>query len=437
MTFTTGTSGVPIITTSPSQIGVSIAKPLTRTKSSLIRWGTRIGLNPIWFSGGYINTEVFSSASHCNIVWPREPWQSAGNLSHRVLSSVLKDSEQAMETFLGYPIGRWWFEDEVDALFSPKISNYNGGMTPDGRFLPVVTDRGEVVSPGVRGIESVQQASISDGSLVYTDRDNDGYFELAVVRIPAQTFPVAEMKVYVTTDMDPRWEIRDPERLYIDSDTGEYVAEFPSWCLIAPDLHGKYPFGFGEFTGVNVSELDGYLIEVTVGREYNDMTQPCATFIWERTGSYEGKRVDGFFELRDKDGLVAPYPAHYDVDTAKWVVDSLPTDVGGRAPDRVIVRYYAGIENEESDILSVPEHLFEAVFQMTTARLPAATIGCSASQEIYDSLQEYQAVTSPQGNFLAISEEIQRSHFGSRRGEYAAWLIVKDIDRRGEVALFA
>ena len=289
----------------------------------------------------------------------------------------------------------------------------------------------------------ITTATVAGGTLTYTDEDGDGFFETATVAVPTVLTDACELKVYITGQSGAQgWEIRPARSKSISG--GTFTAVFWSWQFIDPDLQAAHPTTAG-FTAVDISTTANFVTVVDVYREYNDFTQPSATFYWEPTPANLSSLTtctscggtgcvacslssqDGCLHVRNTEGgTVVPVPGTYDAGNATWTQDAYSVC---RDPDQVKINYYAGeydnrwLGGESCEALS--NYWAHAIAWLATARLDRPPCSCANVKAKFDSLQEdlaLSAATSHQITFQQLNNP-----FGTRRGEVQAWQRVDQI----------
>jgi hypothetical protein len=276
-------------------------------------------------------------------------------------------------------------------------------------------------------------ATTGGGSLVYSDEDSDGLYETATIQVATTLTNINEIKAYHSGhNGEQAWEIREPRRKYISG--GYAVFIFDSWLLIDPTLFEFIPTLEGA-TAIDISDTSNFVTAIDIYREYNDATVSTASFQWdnEQVGcatcggagctacGYVSQ--DGCLMITDGDyGIVTPVPASYDSDNGSWTGYSYWE--GGREPDRVRLKYRAGLQSQEylngSINNPLPYNIAQAIAQITVARLERPFCSCDNVAAVVDLLRE-DVTRNERDRSYFTPQELLHNPFGTRKGELEAW----------------
>lgn len=417
----------------------SLVRPLPWTHLSLIRYAQLMSINPIYIMGAKLSN-YFEEQDNCDRPWPRHTFLSSDQASQEDVILAIKDAEQDIGEYLGYNVGPDWVTAE-DKYQWPlyRNSHFTNGINDLDRRAGLQLRRGEYIAGGRRAVAAIELGA----SVVYADNDSDGFEETATITVTTTVTDWREIKVYVAGQGgDRRWEIRSPRSISLSGGTAVII--FDAWQLIDPDLLAVLPQS--EFVPVDLTEASKVLTTVDVYREYNDTTQEACQLIWERRpqtscaycggiGCAECSLITqgGCLAQRSQlAGFVVPIPASYS--NGSWVSAEF---TGGRAPDQAKLWYYSGYRSEDymAEYTGDPlDHwLAEAIAILATARVDRKICICNA--ERIEKLQDDAAFSSEAGNFLAISDDLQASPFGTRLGEVMAYRRVRRAKKYRMVAV--
>lgn len=448
-----GGTMTPITGTGPGS-GLSIASPLPYTWLSLPRYAQILGINPVHFQGA-AGASVFPlTGNSCSNIWPRHSWQSPDQVSREDLAFVIKEAEDEISRFLGYPLAPTWYTNEnhrYSQYHRPEMFSGNG-VNVRGMRKSVSTRWKKVIGAGQRALTSVGTASTSGGSLVYSDEDSDGFYETATITMTTTETNECEIKAYISGMSGAKeWEIRPHKSVSISGGTLTMV--FDSWLLIDPDLQAQHPTIDNTTTAIDVSDTTNFLAEVDIYREYTDNTAVSAQFFWEPvpgstvltcsncggSGCYECTFTtqNGCLLVRDVEtGHVVPSPATYDSDSALWTSSAYSVS---RDPDQVKLWYYAGdmddayLSGDSCDPLS--NKFARAIAWLATARLERPFCQCGNVTSLAESWQE--DITAQGETAHLVDFKVLGNPFGTRMGELMAWKVISKLgDKKVSVGVF-
>lgn len=428
-------TGTPIT----SGVGAAVnAQPLPRTHLSLFRYAQIMGIAPLHFAGAVTDT-VFP-AQGCDSIWPRYSWQDADQVSLEDLAQVIHDAEHDIAAVLGYPVAPQWVAQEAHAW--PRHHRrdvWNAGGDVRGGRMGIKAKWARVNTPGRRAVSLIGTATTTGNSLLYQDIDGDGWAERATITMATSLTDANECKVYFSGKSGAQaWEVRPVLSKTISG--GVLTIILNSWQLIDPALQSVYPTADG-LAAIDASDTDVLVASVDVYREYTDSTQASAQFLWTPDDSSfilgvaictncSGSGCDacglttqnGCFAVRDAElGIVAPVPATYDDDDARW---ERAVWTGCREPDQVKLWYLAGhysdeyLRGETSDPLS--DALAHAIAWMATARLERALCQCGNVTGLADHLRQ-DLVKVDNDTSYYVAGGLAENPFGTKRGEWMAW----------------
>lgn len=427
--------------------GLGIASPLPYTWLSLPRYAKILGVNPVHFQGA-VGQSVWSlMGNSCEDIWPRHSWQQNDSVSHEELAYAIKQAEDEIASFLGYPLAPTWITNENHRYtqFHRPDMYTAGGINSRGQRKSVKTKWSKIIQPGRRTVELIGTATVAGGSLVFSDEDGDGFYERATIEYPTTETEACEIKAYFTGMSGAKeWEIRPAKSKSISG--GNVTLVYDSWLFVDPDLQAAHPDDEG-FGAIDITTTSNFVNTVDIYREYTDNTVASAQFFWEpenitgiSTCSNCGgtgcavctfTTQDGCLLVRDVDGgWVVPTPGTYDATSAQWTSSSYSV---GRDPDQVKLWYYAGdmddsyLSGDSCDPLS--EFFARAIAWIATARLERPFCSCSNVTALAEEWRTDLAATGSEGGHL-INFDLLKSTFGTRKGEVMAFRALSMLGKR-------
>jgi len=430
--------GTPIPGGGPGTGNFILYRPPVWTALSLAEYAEIIGINPIQFMSGD-STNYFPSTG-CTDRWRQYAWQDEAKVSRDELAREIRQAELDIASTLGYYPGQVWTTGEkinYPRHYRRKWTT-SSGLDVRGYYKSVKLKYGKFEAAGVRSVTFVSSASFSGGSMQFKDEDGDGFNEMVEITVGTSETDVSAHKVYFPgMNGDPLWEIRPATKKEISG--GSLVITVPVWLLFDPDKLGAFP-GPDGFTDLDPSVVSNFVSEVDVYYESVDVSTGNLFYWTESTQlvddtdlttqsvCVEGKLVD--------EGHVSVTPAEYSVAESTWSVQPFAV---AREPDYVELSYLSGAY--ETDMRSgekrVPSDLAKAIAWIATARLPRPL--CTQCQNIKDKEKRLRtdyamSASGETGDVRFVSIDVLRSPFGTKIGEYEAWMIIKDRIKDGDVA---
>lgn len=424
-----------------------MARASRPTLLSLDRFARIFQISPVHFAGAHAGN-TWPHQGTCDRVWPQWAWQNHDVVSREEVAQAIQDAEESIAQVLGFFPAPRWVSQEVQSYPRPSLAErLRQGHDARGLGRSFKTRWGRVIQPGRRMLTTVQLAA----AVVYSDSDSDGFFETATITVPLPTglTDARAVKVYFAGQSGaPEWEIRPLRKRVVDTIGGTITLTADSWLFISPALWEAYPTVDG-FQVTDISTTANFVTTVDVYWEQTDATtNPTAQLLWgnERMpqptawpllcGNCGGAGCavcgltmqDGCFAIRDaNNGLLVPYAASYDTLATQW---RQVTPSVCREPDMVKVWYQAGdmadryLAGVTDDPLS--DYWAEAIAMLAAARLPKKVCDCSNLSIVFDELQRDLSAQPPSRTiYLGIlAPAMITNPFGSRVGEYRAWLKV-------------
>jgi len=430
-----------------ASMGISNLSKIPYTWLSLTRYARILGIHPVHFQGATGQDVWPFTGNSCSNIWPRHSWQNSDQVSREDLAFAIKQAEDEISSFVGYPLAPTWFSN-VSLRFPQyhRPDKYGiGGMNVRGQRKSVNTNHGKLINAGARAVTLIDNPSVAGGELVYSDEDGDGFTELATITVATALTDACEIKVYFADQgADPDWEIRHPISKTLSG--GNVVIKLDSWLLIDPIEQAAYPTDDG-FMAIDISTVASFVTEVDIYREYTDNTAVSSRFFWEpangqivvgcsqcgTTGCTECSYTtqDGCLLIRDvENGFVVPSPATYNSTTGQW--DSNVYSVC-RDPDRILAWYQAGdmdeafLRGDSCDPLS--DFFARAIAWVATARIERPFCQCGNVTALAESWREDLSFQGADAAYL-LDFNILDAPFGTRRSELMAYKSLSQLNKR-------
>jgi len=439
-----------IVQGSPLAPGVGMgnepeAQPLPYTWLSLQRYAQILGINPVHFMGAHGTAVWPFENNRCSNIWPRYSWQLSDQVAHMDLALAIKEAEDEISSFLGYPLAPTWYTNEpkrYPKYHRPDVIS-SGGWNVRGQRRAVKAKWAKVIGGGQRAVTLIDTPTTAAGELVYSDNDGDGFYETATITVTTTVTDACELKAYFYgKEGDPRWEIRPAKSKTVSGGVATLV--FDSWLFIHPDLLARTPTEGLSYQAVDITTTSNYVSQVDIYREYNDNTSVSAQFFWEpeQTGvicdncggtgcpSCAYVTQDGCLLVRDVEtGYVAPSPATYDATSASWLSNNYTV---GRDPDQVKLWYYAGdksdafLSGDSCDPLS--DFFARAICWLATARIERPFCQCGNVTAL---VEQWREELTKQGEYAYLFDfNLLDAPFGTKRGELMAFKALSMLRKR-------
>lgn len=414
--YMTTVIATPIVTSSASGVD-SYFEPMPITRLPILEYAKLMGIDPARFMN--INMPRPALGDRTLYAWTYQSWQGNGGLGRMDVAIAISTAEREIEDYLGTNISPDW---DIETVRYPKAMNQYRWNISNGYRPAVQLSRGKVIAGGVRATETIGQYQVE-----YLDLDHDGINEVGQIVFDSP-HDLKEIQFFPPgVGLHPSWEIRWPRSWSRAGD--EYTVIFDLWYLLRPDIACQYQQDIAE--PIQAVDVANFLEYVDIYRVFNDDSSGHVQFSWTGLSAYDGDSrphvQNGFSEVYDSEnGMIVP----------RW--SAVPSFDQG--PDNVHVHYYSGYRSSEYEsglsLNPIEFSLADAIRCLATARLDRDLTGGANVISLSQSLREDMAAVSPAGNFLAMSEKIQESPFGSRRGEVQAWRIVDKLPRHYVVGVF-
>lgn len=364
---------------------------------------------------------------NCRPIIRQYGWQAGDAVSRSQIAQALVQAEDLVREHLGYGIAPAFRE----ATIAPPTPTWGRFADATGAPLSIALPEGEVRAIGVEAFTVLAEAAAVD----YHDDDGDTLYDRFTVTVADASTPLDEIGVYVSaadrfdgSGLSSRWQLRPTVATRA---AGIVTITGRAWTAVQPV----------RYEGTQAAALNGldpagtiYLDSVTVARRYADAsgTTPAtaaAVLIWE-AGPYPwcacpaGTTSDpagvwmavARVGIRDaRAGIVTPVQAVYDASTGTWAAADCATWWGCRPPDRVTVRYLAGLPLHRGEVAPPWDRLIAGLAASMLAR-PLA--GCEDTQSL---IAQWQTdVTRAAGGTTFQAQPSADNPFGPRRGQIDA-----------------
>jgi hypothetical protein len=274
-------------------------------------------------------------------------------------------------------------------------------------------------------ISGGQRNSVSiadDLDVMMMDLNDDGFYETCRIIIPSKTYPLEQYKIYFPGyDGDQTYEIRPPRRKRISGNT--IIVDFDAWMLIDPDVASNDP---GEDpAGIDLTRDDTLVKTVDVYREWNDTTKDHVLFYSNEDDLLTSS--GGYIIPADNQGYITGYPATYNLTSGAW-------EQSGCVDDIVYASfyYYSGSRNSQDQIVKgdddfISPSIATAISFLASSRIDRSVItGNNTSTLIEDLRHDYTESNSNENAPFDIND----CPFGTRKGEYRSWKMIKNFQTR-------
>lgn len=405
------------------------------TKLPLATWAKIMGLHPLHFE----QVRIGEQDPHCDHIYFQFPWQTADHVSREEIAQAIAEAENRIETQLGYHLAPTWDVDEwreVPRLNRAGLVNLNAADSRGFRTT-VQAKFGYFISGGVETKTLID----ADAAIVYTDRDNDSYFETATVTVPTTVTDPREIAIYYPGhEGDDAWEIR-PTQVRISG--GNAVITFRRELVVIEEKLELFDIEGGEAIGTD----DGDFLEVVdVYRHWND-PQTQATFLWEPMaggwcGVCNGSGCETCSFSAQSGCLVArgdPRQSILSFGPADWSADdnnfSRVNWAVSRQPDIARLYYYSGWQDKRLTLNNRMDPEWERIVAYYAAALLDRP-PCDCAKGDWSRWRQDLTIVKGDDEGLAVYREPGSglaygvfgdtgNPFGTRRGQVNAWLAVK------------
>lgn len=414
-------------------------------------------MSPLGFWGLANKDAPIDSA--CDSLVREYAWQGSG-AGRSEIRDAMEYAETRLREQLGYSVAPAFVEESL--LFpryhdtAQRHAAYAGS---DGRWIGLRLGQSRAIAVGVEKLTSIGTVTVAGGSLVFSDSDGDGLNDTFTITIATTVTDPNEIAVYFAAadrlDGEPvgdRWRIQ-PVKVRISGGTATIVGRY--WLLVKPIKYQRAGLGAldpMEISGgvyVNIANtLEVYRHHCDPTGTSNDTAQ--ALLAWETqpypewanassTSTEFGAQLDpaalayaiARVTVRDAlHGIVALGEAVYNATAGEWSRVNMSY---ARPPDRVVVRYRAG--------LALVNGQADPGWGRVVSRYAAALIGrriCGCDdllREFYHAQVDLAFSGAANTEKFMLDDDELGNPFGTRRGMVEAWRAVRHTSEvRGVLA---
>lgn len=419
--------------------------PSVTTALSLESWRRTFGHHP-WHFWGMADSNVLRVTADCASVVKQYAWQEADSAGRQDIQFAIFAAEKLLAEYLSFKPGALYSEATVDwpRPGDQRMRRFGYGDS-QGRWMNVALPEAQLIAIGV-------EARTLQGTVAvnYTDPNNDGVNELATMSVATSVTNTEEIAVYfIAADRlygDPVSEQYRIRPLNVTIANGTATIKGPAYLFVRPS---NYETVAPQDNDIDLDPADAGVLasSVEVYRRYTDpngqtVTDSQGIIIWETrpchgwwcscgcSGASQGSPYDpdataravARVGIRDAErGIVLPAGSVYNATDGVW--SSYPGMCS--EPDRVLIRYLAGIPLVNGDMRSD--------WAVVTARLAAAELArhicdCQQSNRALDYWQTDLALTSDTESFNLSPGDLD-CPWGTRRGHLQAWKFVQRMER--------
>ena len=443
-----GTSGSPV------GGGTPLSGVIHSTRKSnlfpLESWRQSIGYHP-WHFWGMSDDNLIKLASACNRAIPNYAWQDADMPSREALRQAIMTAETRLREHLHFSVGKRFVRETLTyPRPRDRRQQFGASVGSEARWLPLQVSENYVQSVGIEAIDYIQ----ADSAVVLSDEDGDTYQDTFTLTASTTVTDPDEIAVYFASadrlNGEPISENYRIAPISVKIDSGTLTIKGPAWILVKPI----------KYEGLNARSIDPatvgtYATVLDVCRRYCDPTGTTldtaqAVLVWETSPfprwaiccdngvTFADGSADPAAEayaiarvgIRDgRLGAVYAGNAVYDATTEKWSGANWGLQ---RQPDRVIIRYQAGVPIDALADVDNGSYLLgkwdKIVSRLACAELNQRQWACDeANQEIYRWQFNLATTGGANGEQYRISEGNLSNPFGTAAGAIYAWNQVKHL----------
>lgn len=429
-----------------------MATPLT----ALETYRQTIQYHPFHFWGlaGTNNPAAISRATSgaptqgCRPILRQHGWQAGDAVSRDAIAQALVEAETRMAAEFGAPIAPQFGEATVTM---PRFHDpaWQQGSDARGLWSSVRLPVQRVQACGVETITTLATATYagpfpspsapSVGQLVYRDLDQDGLPDTAQIAITDSTTPLDQIAVLIAAA--DRFDGSPASRAWVRPHTtiarsGSTVTiSLPAWTLVQPVryegvaslLNGLDPLDSTVMVqSVEVARVwcnpDGTTVDTAQAMliwDSGPASWPwCCTPLASTDPAAIGVAVARVALRQANVGMVAPAAAVWDATTSTWAATDTVGWWGCAPPDRVVVRYLAGVASDDP----LAPALSRAAIGFAASLLGRPLTGCQETSSLVAAWQT--DVTRAAGGETFQAQPSANNPFGPRRGAIEAYQLV-------------
>lgn len=389
--------------------------------------------------------------SKCNTVVKKYSWQATQAAGRQDIIANLEFAEERIRKLLGYNLLPHYVEETLQwpQYYDPAMQNitYAGS---DGRWLGVKLREGLITAAGTEKLTLIGSAVVT-----YSDVDGDGVndtFTTAAV-VTSITDP-AQIAVYFSSadrlnaaPAGAEWQISP---IFVDLTTtpGSVIVKGRSWLCVKPlKYEGVNANALDNTVAANfVSTLDIYSAVTEVNGQ--TLLDAQAVLTWETlpypswafpypfgsgATSDPAATATAFARVALHDaerGIVGIGEAVYNASLGQWISPGCFFNCGWRPPDRVTVRYLAGVPYTGTKNLRPAGNASKVLSRLALAEMMKRICACDeANREIYRWQTDLAFDNGETTGSFKLSPADLANPLGTRAGQIDAWRNVV-VDRQ-------
>jgi hypothetical protein len=399
---------------------------------SLNYWRELLGFHP-WHTFQFSNS-LIPITSECNGLVYESAYVAADRAGRREIRTAIERAEQ-----LVFQHASFWP--------SPRFSSVTigperyGRYGSDGRWLSVTLPEGEI-----RALGAETETGANTVNVTYSDADSDDLYETATVTatVPSGTLASEVVCRFLAADCGPVAppEI-EPRSVSVSGTTATIV--FDTWTLTRPvryasPIQQSLDPGNGAAPGVTVVAQQIEVLRRRADPTGTTTDTAMALLTWETSpwpswaccpsggASYDPAATATAIAravIRDAAaGIVAFGEASYNPSIAQW--DAACNWSQCRPPDRITIRYQAGIPREGT---RMREDWAVVVARLAAAELARPICACTSANKELDEWQTDLSRTGVGQMDLFQAPQDFDNPLGSRRGQVYAWRSIQRSQR--------
>lgn len=403
------------------------------------------GWNPYHF-WGLANDDV-PVESKCNIVVRKYSWQQSKAAGRNEIARGIRVAEARLREHLNFSVGKRFIEETLDypSLYDPRMSR-GLPLGANGRRLNVRLSEGFVhaLGPEMLVFDGV-------GAVVLSDQYNDGLIDTFTFTIPTTITDESEVAVYFAAA--DRLDSQGPsdeyliEPLEVSINAGMLTVTGRSWLIIRPILYegvtktvldpavvGNYATTLEVYqrsafqNGTDASNSQVVLIWNTL--PYPPWAILCCDDLSFPTGQTDPASeafVVGRAAVRNfRRGEIVPGQAALNTTNGLW--SDISWSNGCREPDKILVRYQAGVDKSNLKQIGIHGEWEEIVCRLAAAEVGKPICACEgANKELHRWQYDRARVDGANDEIYRTSLEDLNNPFGTRAGMIYAWHQVKNL----------
>lgn len=398
--------------------------------------------------------DIIPVTSKCNSLVKEYAWQDADAAGRADVRDAIQTAESRLREHLKFNVGVHFVEETVPypKMKNPRMMRY-ANVDPRGRRIPVQLPEGEIIAVGKE-----TRLSIDPGSaVVLTDTYGDGVDDTFTLTVNIAGVDVDEDQIavyFAAADrldgeaVSEKWRVA-PIKVTFSGNTATIIGR--SWLIVEPV----------RYQGVTASPIDpnvngNFVSTLAVFKRYSDpdgttVDNSQAVLIWESHAGLGCSSLPNFATccsgLTFATGESDPYAEGFAIaragirnaklgyvtpgevvlnDDGTWSEISWS---GCREPDKVLVRYQAGIEYDNNGSLQNGSSWKTIISRLAAAELMRPICGCDqANQELYRWQFDLARAAGANDEQYQISEEDLNNPLGlTRQGAVYAWKQIKNL----------